>query len=140
MAQRALRAKTPTFSHHGIVFSPFFEDRIAVASAANFGLVGNGRIHVMQITPSGLSVLRWWVPLCLMLLIKEVRYTGLRIRCRLERVARVRDALHDQSHGRNQVIAACGNGALRLFDVTLEASRQYVLRERLTLMTARDYR
>ena len=28
--------------------------------------------------------------------------------------------------GRNQVIAACGNGSLRLFDITLEVSLEYV--------------
>ena len=58
MSNSVLRAKTPTFSHHGIAFSPFFEDRIALASGANFGLVGNGRLHVMQIGPGGLKVVK----------------------------------------------------------------------------------
>lgn len=54
-----LRIKTPPFSHHGIAFSPFFEDRIAVASGANFGLVGNGRVHVMTFgRGAGLSVIK----------------------------------------------------------------------------------
>lgn len=47
MAGRKMRIKTSPFSHHGLAFSPFFEDRLAVASGANFGLVGNGRLHVL---------------------------------------------------------------------------------------------
>jgi peroxin-7 len=59
MKTPVLRAKTPTFSHHRISFSPFFEDQIAVASGANFGLVGNGRVHVLQLSPAGLQVVKW---------------------------------------------------------------------------------
>lgn len=59
MKNPVLRTKTPTFAHHGIAFSPFFEDRIAVASGANFGLVGNGRVHVLRISPGGLQLAKW---------------------------------------------------------------------------------
>ena len=56
-----LRAKTPGFAHHNVAFSPFFEDRLAVASGANFGLVGNGRLHVLQMGHGGLNVVKWYV-------------------------------------------------------------------------------
>ncbi|KAK4686765.1 small subunit ribosomal protein S29, partial [Tremellales sp. Uapishka_1] len=39
-----------------LTFSPFFEDRLAVASGANFGLVGNGRLHILQYGAGGLRV------------------------------------------------------------------------------------
>ncbi len=60
MNNPVLRAKTPSFAHHGIAFSPFFEDRMAVASGANFGLVGNGRVHVLRIASGGLQVVKWY--------------------------------------------------------------------------------
>jgi hypothetical protein len=56
---KVLRTKTPGFAHHSLAFSPFFEDRIAVASGANFGLVGNGRVHILSLTPGGLGVVKW---------------------------------------------------------------------------------
>ena len=38
--------KTP-FNGYSVKFSPFYESRIAVATAQNFGILGNGRIHVL---------------------------------------------------------------------------------------------
>lgn len=49
----ALRLRTPGYAHHGLAWSPYFEDRLAVASGANFGLVGNGRVHVLRLGPNG---------------------------------------------------------------------------------------
>ena len=83
-----LRAKTPTFAHHGVAFSPFFDDRLALASGANFGLVGNGRLHVLQLAPGGLRVVKWSVSLPaaqLSLKAEQVRHARLRVRCSLER-------------------------------------------------------
>lgn len=57
----SLRLKTPPFAHHSLAFSPFFEDRIAVASGANFGLVGNGRLHILGLSPGGLQVIKVYV-------------------------------------------------------------------------------
>ncbi|ORY26493.1 WD40-repeat-containing domain protein [Naematelia encephala] len=95
-ASAALRAKTPRFAHHAVAFSPFFEDRLAVASGANFGLVGNGRLHILQISPTGLNIVKWF-----------------------DTQDCVYDVAWNESH-ENQVLAGCGNGALRLFDTTLQ--------------------
>ena len=54
-----LRLKIPQFAHHSIAFSPFFEDRLAIASGANFGLVGNGRVHILRLGQGGLNVVKW---------------------------------------------------------------------------------
>jgi hypothetical protein len=54
-----LRCKTPRFSHHSLAFSPFFENHLAVASGANFGLVGNGRLHILEVSEGGLGVAKW---------------------------------------------------------------------------------
>ena len=77
-----LRAKTPSFAHHNVAFSPFFEDRLALASGANFGLVGNGRVHILRIA-AGLQVVNWYV-MARLGAYWQVRYAGLRLRCRLE--------------------------------------------------------
>ncbi|CAI5986710.1 unnamed protein product [Closterium sp. NIES-64] len=34
-------------------FSPFVENRLAVATAQNFGIIGNGRLHVLELSPGG---------------------------------------------------------------------------------------
>lgn len=56
-----LRLRTPGFAHHGLKFSPYFDGRAAIASGANFGLVGNGRVHVVQTTPAGLQLEKVYV-------------------------------------------------------------------------------
>jgi hypothetical protein len=38
-----------------IQFSPFFPDRICAAAAANFGLVGNGRLYILALHADALS-------------------------------------------------------------------------------------
>ncbi|KAL7420410.1 peroxisomal targeting signal 2 receptor [Cryptotrichosporon argae] len=90
-----LRLRTPAYAHHSLKFSPFFEDRVAIASGANFGLVGNGRLHVLRIASGGLQI---------------------------EREYDTQDCVYDiawnEAH-ENQILAACGNGALKLFDITL---------------------
>lgn len=43
---------TPGFSHYSVTWSPFHNTRISLASAANFGLVGNGRLHLVTSTLS----------------------------------------------------------------------------------------
>ena len=59
-------------------YSPFFDNRIAVASAANFGLVGNGRLHVLSLTPKGIVAEKWYlypdVNILLELTFAKVRY------------------------------------------------------------------
>lgn len=42
---------TPGFAHYGLSWSPFYNNRLALASAANYGLVGNGRLHLVQLGP-----------------------------------------------------------------------------------------
>lgn len=42
------RCKT-TFNAYSVKFSPFIENRFAVATAQNFGIIGNGRQHVFEV-------------------------------------------------------------------------------------------
>ncbi|KAF7803324.1 peroxisome biogenesis protein 7 [Senna tora] len=43
--------KTP-FNGYSVKFSPFYENRVAVATAQNFGILGNGRVHVLDLSPN----------------------------------------------------------------------------------------
>jgi hypothetical protein len=41
--------QTPGFAHYNLAWSPFHTSRLAVASSANYGLVGNGRLHLTSV-------------------------------------------------------------------------------------------
>ncbi len=51
---------TPGFAHYSLAWSPFHTTRLALASAANFGLVGNGRLHLVTVaqTPDASHALK----------------------------------------------------------------------------------
>jgi hypothetical protein len=54
-SMNAVSLHTPGFAHYAIAWSPFHPTRLALASAANFGLVGNGRLHLVSVAhdPAG---------------------------------------------------------------------------------------
>jgi hypothetical protein len=53
--------RTQGFNGYAVKYSPFFDSRIAVAASANFGLVGNGRLYVLGLTPNGIQAEKWYV-------------------------------------------------------------------------------
>jgi len=55
-----LRFRTEGFNGCAVKYSPFFDSRIAVAASANFGLVGNGRLYILDLTPNGIVPLKWY--------------------------------------------------------------------------------
>lgn len=48
-----LSFRTQGYSGYATKYSPFFDSKLAVAGAANYGLVGNGRIYILDIAPDG---------------------------------------------------------------------------------------
>lgn len=44
------------FAAYAVAYSPFVPNKLAVAGAANFGLVGNGRLSLLGIGPNGMAV------------------------------------------------------------------------------------
>ncbi|KAF2739572.1 WD40 repeat-like protein [Polyplosphaeria fusca] len=90
-----LEFRTQGFNGYGIKYSPFFDSRIAVAASANFGLVGNGRLYILGLTPNGIVAEKWFD---------------------------TQDSLFDtawsESH-ENQILVASGDGSIKLFDITL---------------------
>lgn len=55
-----LEFRTQGYNGYSVKYSPFFDSRIAVAASANFGLVGNGRIYVLGLTPNGIVAEKWY--------------------------------------------------------------------------------
>lgn len=49
-----LEFRTQGFNGYAVKYSPFFDSKIAVASSANYGLVGNGRLHILNLTSNGI--------------------------------------------------------------------------------------
>jgi len=45
--------RTQGYNGYDLKYSPFHSDKIAVAAASNYGLVGNGRAYVLGIAPNG---------------------------------------------------------------------------------------
>ena len=56
-----LEFRTQGFNGYSVKYSPFFDSRIAVAASANFGLVGNGRVYILGLTPNGIVAEKWCV-------------------------------------------------------------------------------
>lgn len=92
-----LRYHMQGFSGYGVQYSPFFDNRLAVAAGSNFGLVGNGKLFILEIDRSGriVQVNSFLTQDCLF------------------------DLAWNESH-ENQVLVAQGDGTLRLFDTTFK--------------------
>ncbi|KIM90380.1 hypothetical protein PILCRDRAFT_59926 [Piloderma croceum F 1598] len=92
--------QTPGFAHYSVAWSPFHTSRLALASAANYGLVGNGRLHLVSVTP-GPGSLR-----------------GLNV----EKQYDTQDGLYDVAWSEiheNQLVTGSGDGSIKLWDVML---------------------
>ncbi|KAJ9667780.1 peroxisomal targeting signal 2 receptor [Coniosporium apollinis] len=90
-----LEFRTQGFNGYSVKYSPFFDSRIAVAASANFGLVGNGRLYILGLTPNGVVAEKWFD---------------------------TQDSLYDlawsEAH-ESQVLCASGDGSIKLFDLNL---------------------
>ncbi|RPD59058.1 WD40 repeat-like protein [Lentinus tigrinus ALCF2SS1-7] len=92
---------TPGFAHYSLAWSPFHSNRLALASSANYGLVGNGRLHVVALGPGpggqpGLGV---------------------------EKFYETQDGLYDVAWSEiheNQLVSASGDGSIKLWDVMIK--------------------
>lgn len=65
MAAPMLEFRTRGYNPYAVKYSPYYDNRVAVASAANFGIVGNGRLFVLGLTAAGIQVEKEYVRLSL---------------------------------------------------------------------------
>jgi len=56
---KMLEYRTPGFKGFAVKYSPFFDNKIAVATGQNYGLVGNGRLYILELTANGIVADRW---------------------------------------------------------------------------------
>ncbi|KAF8916027.1 WD40 repeat-like protein [Mucidula mucida] len=94
--------QTPGFAHYSLAWSPFHNARIALASSANFGLVGNGRLHIVSLGPP--------------------QAPGGPPTLNCDKYFETQDGLYDVAWSEvheNQVVSASGDGSIRLWDITL---------------------
>jgi len=83
------------FNGYAVKFSPFVETRLAVATAQNFGIIGNGRQHVLELTPNG---------------IVEV--------CAFDSSDGLYDCTWSEAN-ENLVVSASGDGSVKIWDIAL---------------------
>ena len=53
-----LEFRTRGFNPYAVQYSPYCDSRVAVASSANYGIVGNGRVFALGLSSAGISVER----------------------------------------------------------------------------------
>ncbi|KZT41680.1 peroxin 7 [Sistotremastrum suecicum HHB10207 ss-3] len=93
-----LNVQTPGFAHYSLAWSPFHNSRLALASSANYGLVGNGRLHIVSLLPGSVN--------------------GLNIDKQFDTQDGLFDVAWSEIH-ENQLAVASGDGSIKLFDVMI---------------------
>ncbi|KAG0050625.1 peroxisomal targeting signal 2 receptor [Gryganskiella cystojenkinii] len=91
--------RTTGYNGYAVQWSPFFEHKLAVATASNFGLVGNGRLHILNVGAGPAAG-----------------------QINVERVFDTQDGLFDvcwSEVNENQLVTASGDGSIKLWDTTL---------------------
>ncbi|CAH7675235.1 peroxisomal targeting signal 2 receptor [Phakopsora pachyrhizi] len=93
--------QTPGFAGYSCEFSPFYKDKIAISTAANFGLVGNGRLHLLNV---------------------EKIFKNSDPNFKIEKTFDTQDGLYDLAWSEiheNQLVTGSGDGSIKLWDITL---------------------
>ena len=122
-----LEYRTQGFNGYAVKYSPFFDSRIAVASSQHYGLVGNGRLYILGLTPKGVVAEKWYAPLLPQPTYENYTISSLTFVCPnfnapLSRFD-TQDSLYDLSWSEtheNQVLVAAGDGSIKLFDIGLD--------------------
>mmetsp|Transcript_26304 Transcript_26304/g.36345 ORF Transcript_26304/g.36345 Transcript_26304/m.36345 type:complete len:318 (+) Transcript_26304:1-954(+) len=82
------------YNGYSVKFSPFYENRLAVATAQNFGIIGNGRQYVLETGPEG---------------VKEIACFD------------TADGLYDcawNEENENILVSASGDGSIKVWDLS----------------------
>ena len=100
---------TSTFHGYSVRFSPFDPHLVALATAHNFGIVGNGTLHVLRLAPPPSPHLpHTYQPVA---------------------IFETRDGIYDVAWSEESptiLVAAGGDGSLKVYDIALPASQNPV--------------
>ncbi len=58
-----LEFRTQGYNPYAVKYSPYYDSRLAVATSANFGIVGNGRVFTLGLSARGIEVEKTYVRL-----------------------------------------------------------------------------
>ncbi|GAA5990791.1 hypothetical protein JCM10908_000016 [Rhodotorula pacifica] len=108
------RVRTPGFACYSLAFSPFYPNKLVVAGAANFGLVGNGRLSVVAIQDGPLQ--GGPVPGL------QPGGGGMGEGMTVEKGFDTQDGLYDLAWSElheNQIATGSGDGSVKLWDIML---------------------
>ena len=113
--------QSPGFAHYSIAWSPFLNNTLAVASSANYGLIGNGRLNVLSVDPSlasGPILQKQYVAASIRGGIEEITSSNKRTNVRFDTQDGLYDLAWSEAH-QNQIVTGSGDGSLKLWDITL---------------------
>lgn len=108
-----LEYRTQGYNPYAVKYSPYYDSRIAVAASSNFGIVGNGRVFALALTAQGVQVEKTYATF------QNVGFDVYILTWLCHRFD-TNDALYDLAWSEineNQMIVACGDGSLKLFDL-----------------------
>lgn len=97
------RVRIQGLAAYNLAWSPFFPNRLAIASSANYGLVGNGRVSIASHAPAQPGS-KAPPPM------------------QVDKFFETQDGLYDVAWSEvheNQLVTASGDGSIKLWDITL---------------------
>ncbi|KAF8329335.1 WD40 repeat-like protein [Cantharellus anzutake] len=100
--------RTSPFAHYNVAWSPFHAHLLALASSANYGLIGNGRAHLCSLSGAPAPI------------VPAAGADGRELR--LDKFYKTQDGLYDLAWSEiheNQLVTASGDGSLKLWDIML---------------------
>ncbi|KAI9208870.1 WD40-repeat-containing domain protein [Polychytrium aggregatum] len=86
---------TAKFNGYAVEYSPYFEHRLACASASNFGIIGNGRLWILNVSPNNVAVEKFY-----------------------DTQDSIFDCAWSELH-ENHIATCSGDGSVKLWDTTL---------------------
>ena len=114
------------FTGYACEWSPFEENKLAIATAQHFGVVGNGKQHIIQVDTR--KVIQTTKILSSTYPTQQIPQP---LPCRQLAIFNTRDGIYDccwSEINENHVISACGDGKIRLWDVISKSNplRAYI--------------
>eukprot|EP01084_Bolivina_argentea_P036421 67381_1 len=106
--------KTP-FMGYACEWSPFEQNKLAIATSQHFGVVGNGKQHIIQVDTRGIIAKSSILPNQM-----QQQQIVQPLPCKQLAIFNTNDGIYDcawSELNENHLLSACGDGKIRLWDV-----------------------